>query len=62
MQNNTAAYAVSILGITIKGKANSWAKAFADQVFPAIEEDIFSVLYSDKVPEAVGLYKQPTSI
>ena len=26
----------------------SWAKVFADKVFPAIEEDIFSVLYSDK--------------
>lgn len=26
----------------------SWAKVFADRVFPAIDEDIFSVLYSDK--------------
>lgn len=26
----------------------SWAKIFADKVFPAIDEDIFSVLYSDK--------------
>ena len=26
----------------------SWAKTFADKVFPAIDEDIFSVLYSDK--------------
>ena len=26
----------------------SWAKVFADKVFPAIDEDIFSVLYSDK--------------
>ena len=26
----------------------SWAKTFADKVFPAIDEGIFSVLYSDK--------------
>ena len=26
----------------------SWAKTFADKVFPAIDEDIFSVLYSEK--------------
>lgn len=26
----------------------SWAKVFADRVFPAIDEEIFSVLYSDK--------------
>ncbi len=26
----------------------SWAKTFADNVFPAIDENIFSVLYSDK--------------
>lgn len=26
----------------------SWAKVFADIVFPAIDEDIFSILYSDK--------------
>lgn len=26
----------------------SWAKTFADKVFPAIDETIFSVLYSDK--------------
>lgn len=26
----------------------SWAKTFADKVFPAIDEDIFSVLYSGK--------------
>lgn len=26
----------------------SWAKTFADKVFPAIDEDIFSVLYSKK--------------
>ena len=27
---------------------NSWAKAFSDRVFPAINEKRFSVLYSDK--------------
>ena len=26
----------------------SWAKTFADKVFPAIDENIFSVLYSEK--------------
>lgn len=26
----------------------SWAKTFADKVFPAIDESIFSVLYSEK--------------
>lgn len=26
----------------------SWAKTFADKVFPAIDENIFSVLYSKK--------------
>lgn len=26
----------------------SWAKVFADEIFPAIDEKRFSVLYSDK--------------
>ena len=26
----------------------SWAKTFADKIFPAIDENIFSVLYSEK--------------
>ena len=26
----------------------SWAKIFADEIFPAIDEGRFSVLYSDK--------------
>ena len=26
----------------------SWAKIFADEIFPAIDEERFSVLYSDK--------------
>ena len=25
----------------------SWAKTFADKIFPAIDEDLFSVLYSE---------------
>ena len=31
-----------------KALENSWAKIFADEVFPAIDEERFSVLYSDK--------------
>lgn len=31
-----------------KALENSWAKVFADEVFPMIDEDRFSVLYSDK--------------
>ena len=27
----------------------SWAKVFADEIFPSIDEQRFSVLYSDKV-------------
>ena len=27
---------------------NSWAKVFAEEVFPTIDEERFSVLYSDK--------------
>ena len=26
----------------------SWAKTFADKVFPSVDENIFSVLYSEK--------------
>lgn len=32
-----------------KALENSWAKIFADEIFPAIDEKRFSVLYSDKV-------------
>lgn len=32
-----------------KALEKSWAKVFADEIFPAIEETRFSVLYSDKV-------------
>lgn len=31
-----------------KALENSWAKIFADEIFPAIDEKRFSVLYSDK--------------
>lgn len=31
-----------------KALENSWAKVFADEIFPAIDENRFSVLYSDK--------------
>lgn len=31
-----------------KALENSWAKVFADETFPAIDEKRFSVLYSDK--------------
>lgn len=42
----------SILNLTQREKRfleKSWAKPFAEKVFPAIDESIFSVLYSDKV-------------
>ena len=31
-----------------KALEKSWAKVFADEIFPAIDEKRFSVLYSDK--------------
>jgi hypothetical protein len=31
-----------------KALEKSWAKIFADEIFPAIDEEPFSVLYSDK--------------
>ena len=31
-----------------KALEKSWAKVFADEIFPYIDEDRFSVLYSDK--------------
>lgn len=31
--------------------AKSWAKPFADNIFPAIKEESFAVLYSDKARE-----------
>ena len=41
----------SFTGLTVreqKALENSWAKIFADEIFPAIDEKRFSVLYSDK--------------
>ena len=41
----------SFLGLTAreqKALENSWAKVFADEIFPAIDEKRFSVLYSNK--------------
>ena len=31
-----------------KALEKSWAKIFADEIFPAIDEERFSVLYSDE--------------
>ena len=31
----------------------SWAKTFADKVFPAIDENIFSVLHSEKASRLI---------
>ncbi|MDE7324577.1 MAG: transposase, partial [Lachnospiraceae bacterium] len=42
----------STLNLTQREKRvleKSWAKIFAEKVFPAIDESIFSVLYCDKV-------------
>lgn len=42
----------SFLNLTAREKKaleNSWAQVFADEIFPAIDEERFSVLYSDKV-------------
>ena len=41
----------STLNLTQREKRvleKSWAKTFAEKVFPAIDESIFSALYSDK--------------
>ena len=41
----------SLSGVTAreqKALEKSWAKVFADEIFPAIDEKRFSVLYSDK--------------
>ena len=37
----------SFSGLTAR-EQKSWAKVFADEIFPAIDEKRFSVLYSDK--------------
>ena len=31
-----------------EGSGNSWTQVFADEIFPAIDEEGFSVLYSEK--------------
>ena len=41
----------SFLNLTAREKKaleNSWAQVFADEIFPAIDEERFSVLYSEK--------------
>ena len=41
----------SVLNLTEREKrvlGKSWAKTFSEKVFPAIDESIFSALYSDK--------------
>lgn len=38
-----------------KALDNSWAKIFADEIFPAIDEERFSVLYSDKTSRLMHL-------
>lgn len=40
----------SFMTLTQRGKAleKSWAKIFADEIFPSIDEERFSVIYSDK--------------
>ena len=35
-----------------KALEKSWAKIFADEIFPAIDEERFSVLYNDKASRA----------
>ena len=43
----------SVFSLTAREKKaldNSWAKIFADEIFPNIDEERFSVLYSVKLP------------
>ena len=50
----------STLNLTQREKRvleKSWAKTFAEKVFPAIDENIFSVLYSDRFSKVIGLYQ-----
>lgn len=39
---------ISLTAHKKKALENSWAQLFADEIFPAIDEECFSVLYSDK--------------
>ena len=39
---------ISLTAREKKALENSWAQIFADEIFPTIGEERFSVLYSDK--------------
>ena len=39
-----------------KALEKSWAKVFADEIFPAIDEKRFAVLYSDKVVSFAAIH------
>ena len=39
---------IALTGRERKALEKSWAKIFADEIFPVIDEECFSVLYSDK--------------
>ena len=48
--NYQLAFDDSTLGLTereLKALRNSWAQVFRDEIFPYIDEELFSVLYSD---------------
>ena len=38
-----------------KAPENSWAKIFAENIFPAIDEDRFRILYSDLTPSTANI-------
>ncbi len=38
-----------------KALEKSWAKVFADEIFPAIDEKRFSVLYSDQYSDTMRI-------
>lgn len=39
---------ISLTAREKKALENTWAQIFADEIFPAIDEERFSVLHSDK--------------
>ena len=41
-------YLLSLTPRERKALENSWVKVFAEEIFPAIDEKLFAVLYSDK--------------
>ena len=48
--NTQLAFDDSTLGLTereLNALRNSWAQTFRDEIFPYIDEELFSVLYSD---------------